>query len=555
MTAMTRRKFLITGSLASTGILIGCSIRNRFDLIIQNGLILDGLKQPAFHADLGIREQFITAIGDLSNCTANRIIDATGLVISPGFIDIHTHTDTELLVDTRAASKLQQGVTTEVSGNCGSSPFPLTPVNAAEHQQQLLEKYGIDAHWQNLAEFFQLLEANPPAINYVTLTGHGNLRTVAVGKQDVPPTEDQLHRMQELLVESMEMGSFGLSTGLEYAPGSYAQTDELVALCRTTASRDGLYATHVRNEDDRVEAAVAEALQVARKSGVSLQISHLKACNLDNWSKVPALLEQIDAAIRSSLPVMADRYPYNAWSTGLGSFIPLWARQGETDDILARLKDEAEWAKITNYAESRGQRIGGWERVMISSVNSDTNKALQGKTIQEAAALQQLPPLILIRELLIAERIQVGVIGFAMNEDNLKRVLAAPFVMIGSDGSAVAPDGKLSEGNPHPRSYGTFPRVLGKYCREEKIFDLSTAVYKMTGMAAQKLGLQQRGVIREKYYADLTIFNPETVLDTATYTKPHQFAQGIEYVIVNGKIALSKGEQTKIRAGQILRKV
>lgn len=550
---ITRRDFIKTGSAAGMGLLVGCSINNRFDMIIQGGMIYDGSGSIGFKTDIGIKGNKIIALADLSNSSSDLIIDAQGLAVSPGFIDIHTHTDTGLLVNPTGDSKILQGVTTEVSGNCGYSPFPLNETDFLEFDKNLFEEFGIHATWRNVAEFLESLETKKISLNYATFTGHGNLRSFVVGKNDVAPNPEHLEKMKQVLAESMNDGSFGLSTGLEYAPGSYARTDELIELCKVVSSMNGVYATHMRNEDDRVEEAIEEALQICRQANVATEISHLKACNQNNWHKVDHMLEMIGSAATSGLPIHADRYPYIAYSTGLAIFLPLWSRQGETDEILARLRDKAALPKIKAHAEDRGARIGGWDRVVISSCFSEKNKIWEGKSIQDCAEATGKEPFQFITDILIEERARVDIVGFAMNEDNLKKVLSHPLVMIGSDGNAVSPKGKLSVGKPHPRYYGTFPRVLGKYCRDENIFDLAIAIKKMTSMPADKLGLKNRGYLRKGYCADITIFNPETVIDNASFLNPHQFPTGIEYVIVNGKVTVKNGEHTGKLAGEILR--
>jgi len=552
MSSISRRHFVKTTTFAGMGLLLGCSLRNRFDVVLLNGMVLDGTGSPAQRLDVGIVGDKITALGDLQNATANRVIDATNYIISPGFIDIHTHTDSELLVNPKAESKIRQGVTTEISGNCGSSPFPLTKNDRKAMEENLREKYGLTISWDDINGFLSEIEKAQPSMNYATFTGHGDLRAFAVGKNDVPATPEQLQLMQRRLQESMEHGSIGLSTGLEYAPGSYADTAELISLNEIVAKNHGVYSTHMRNEDDRLDEAVEEALTVARETGVSLQISHLKACNQNNWHKIERVLDTVNTAAES-LPVHADRYPYTAYGTGLTAFLPLWSRQGDTDEVLQRLQNTSDIPKIREYTNGRGQRIGGWDRVVISDCRSDQNKQYEGQSIAAAAEQNSVAPFEFIRTLLIQERNRVSIVGFAMDEDNLKKVLADPLVMIGSDGNAVAPYGKLSEGKPHPRYYGTFPRVLGKYSRDENVMLLADAVKKMTSMSAEKLGLRKRGTLKVGNYADIVVFNPKTVIDNATYTNPHQYPTGIDYVLVNGKITIANGEHTGAQAGEVLR--
>lgn len=552
MSSISRRHFVKTTTFAGMGLLVGCSLRNRFDVVILNGMVLDGTGSPAQRLDVGIADDKITALGDLQNVTANHVIDATDYIISPGFIDIHTHTDSELLVNPKAESKIRQGVTTEISGNCGSSPFPLTNDDREAMEENLREKYGLAVSWDDIDSFLTQIERAQPSMNYATFTGHGDLRAFAVGKNDIPATPEQLELMRQRLQESMEHGSIGLSTGLEYAPGSYADTAELIALNEIVAKNNGVYSTHMRNEDDRLEEAIAEALTVARETGVSLQISHLKACNQNNWHKIERVLETVNTAAES-LPVRADRYPYTAYGTGLTAFLPLWSRQGDTDEVLQRLQSKSDIPKIREYTNGRGQRIGGWDRVVISDCRSDQNKQYEGQSIAAAAELNSVEAFEFIRTLLIEERNRVSIVGFAMNEENLKKVLADPLVMIGSDGNAVAPYGQLSTGKPHPRYYGTFPRVLGKYSRDENVMPLAEAVKKMTSMSAEKLGLRKRGTLKVGNYADIVVFNPKTVVDNATYTNPHQYPTGIDYVLVNGKITIAGGEHTSAQAGKVLR--
>ena len=549
--SITRRQFVKTTSLAGMGVLLGCSVSSRFDIVIKNGIVIDGTGAPGRAADVGIKGDLITAIGNLENASAKSVIDASDKVVCPGFIDIHTHTDTELLVNPLAESKIRQGVTTEVAGNCGSTPFPLNEKDRTSLEENLREKYGLSVPWTDIRGFLEAVRNATPSINYATFTGHGDLRAYVAGKHDVRATPEQLREMQHLLEQSMEYGSLGLSTGLEYAPGSYADTDELIALNEVVAKHNGVYATHMRNEDDTVEEAIQEALTITKSTGVSLQISHLKACNRANWHKVPSMLSMIEKAARD-LPVHADRYPYIAYGTGLTAFLPLWSRQGDTEDVLRRLQDNTDIPKIREYANSRGERIGGWDRVVISYCRHSANKQYEGKSIAACAEKNSVPPFEFIRNILIEEENRVSIVGFAMDEENLKSVLKNPLVMVGSDGSAVASYGALGEGKPHPRYYGTFPRVLGKYARDEHLFDLPVAIQKMTSMPAEKLQVKQRGILRENYYADIVIFNPDAIIDRATFTAPHHYPAGISHVLVNGAVTIEKEKHTQAKAGRVI---
>lgn len=552
MSNLARRDFIKLSAMGSMGLVMGCAGDRNFDIIIKGGLVYDGEGGPPMMADIGIRQGKIAAVGDLSAARASWITDATGMAVSPGFIDIHTHTDTELLVNPRGESKVRQGVTTEVSGNCGYSPFPFTAEAAEEFHANLKDRFGLETSWTSCDGFLQAIEAAEPGINYATFTGHGNLRAAVVGRHDVAPTPEQLKEMQRILLETLESGSFGLATGLEYSPGSYAETSELVELSKVLAPGGGIYATHMRNEDDTVEEAIEEALRIGREAGVFTQISHLKACNHANWHKVDHMLELITEA-RKHQPVLADRYPYDAWGTGLTSFLPQWARQGDTDEVLSRLDNPDDLNRILDYAESRAERIGGWDRVLISSCRAESDKVCEGVSIQDGSAERGLEPREFVRELLKNNRNSVGVVGFAMDEGNLRKVLAAEFVMVASDGSAVAPYGALATGKPHPRFYGTFPRVLGRYVRETGTLELSDAIRKMTSMPADALGLKDRGRLKPGLAADIVVFNPAKVIDQATFKDPHQYPMGIQSVIVNGKLAVTEGEHTGKRAGMVLR--
>jgi len=520
-------------------------------MLLKNALIYNSDFEPQ-KADILVKDEKIAKIDE--NLSGEDALDFSGCMIFPGFIDIHTHTDIELLVNPTGDSKLLQGVTTEVSGNCGSSPFPYLTKDAKDSSEHLKKKYGIDVYWENIDGFYNNLEKGKIGINYASFTGHGDLRAFVMGRNDVQPSPEQLKKMQDVLEETIKMGSFGLSTGLEYAPGSYAKTDELIELSKIVAKYDGIYNTHMRNEDDTVLEAIEEAFEISRKSGVRLEIAHLKACNPANWHKVATIIEMLDKAKHEGLSVNADRYPYIAYSTGLSTFLPLWSRQGETSEIIARLKDSSLVGNIKEYAQSRGTRIGGWNNVVISSVQKETNRQFEGKSVFEAATMSKVDPLDFVVSLLIDEKLSVGMVGFAMKEENLRKILSHPLVMIGSDGNALNNVGILGEGKPHPRNYGTFPRVLGKYVREEKLFGWETAVHRMTNMAAMKIGLKDRGLLKENYIADIVVFNPETVGDRATFVDPKQFAAGIDYVIVGGKVAAHMGKNTGALNGQVIRK-
>jgi N-acyl-D-amino-acid deacylase len=523
-----------------------------YDLLISGGVLYDGLGNPGRRVDAAIKGDKIVLIGEkIDRKSAKKVIDARGLAVSPGFVDAHTHTDIELIVNPKAESHIRQGITSEISGNCGSSPFPIAEEIFEEEKTSMKERYELDLDWRDLKGFWRRLEEKGIALNYATLVGQGAIRGAVVGYNDEPATEEQLAEMKRLVRENIKAGAVGLSSGLEYAPGSYATTEELIELCRETAACGGIYATHIRDEGDGVLDAIDEAITTAKKAKVSLQISHLKTGYPANWSKIDTVLAKMERAKAEGLDISADRYPYIAASTGLSLYFPLWARQGTTKDFVSRLKDPALDGKLRGYCKEQEQKLGGWDKVLISSVFTEENKRFEGKNILEAAVESDKDTYDFIRDLLIEEENRVQMVTC---EENLKRILAHPLLMIGSDSSAVAPYGLLSKGKPHRRLYGTFAQVLGKYAREEKIFDLPCAIQKITSMTAQKFCLTNRGRIGVGCFADIVVFDPEKITDSSTWANPHQYPKGINYVIVNGKVVISEGEHTGTLAGRILKK-
>lgn len=549
------RAGLVVG-LTGTGshCLVGCAGRE-FDLIIRGGMIYDGLGGEPFPGDVGIKKDKIAAIGDLGQKTAHQMIEGAGLSVTPGFIDAHCHTDISLLVNPRAESIIRQGITTEVSGQCGSSPFPVGGPSLDRRKKNLKEEYDITLDWTDADSFFRKLEKNRTAVNYVPFVGHGAVRTVVMGLEDRDPTFDEMRRMKRVVRECMEQGSFGFSTGLEYTPGSFAKTEEVIELSRVAAEMGGVYATHMRSEDVRVEEALEEAIRIAREAGISLQISHLKASQQRNWHKLPKMLDRIMQASQEGINIHADRYTYTAWATTLQIMLPMWAREGDNDDLVSRLKDNGQWEQIKTFLVDKVDALGSWESVLITQLKKEENRHLQGKTVAQLAVELKKDPLVFVRELLIENEGDVSMVGFGMSEENTEKVLSFPLTMIGTDGDAVAPYGKLSKGNPHPRHYGAFPRYLGYYIRERKILSMPEAIRRITSLPADKFGLKDHGVLAEGKYADVVLFNPETVIDKATFANPHQYPEGIDYVIVNGRIVIEKGEHSGVLPGKVLRKV
>ncbi|MDH7513702.1 MAG: D-aminoacylase [Clostridiales bacterium] len=524
-----------------------------FGLVIQNGTIINGLGEAAFQADIGISNGKIRFIGRLTGDMSRRptkIIDASGRVVCPGFIDIHSHSGLELLVNPKAESKIRQGVTTELSGNCGGSDFPLK-TKLSEEAQQYWNELGLKPTWVDLAGFREQLTAQGISLNYATLIGHGTLRSYVMGEERRRPTASELEKMKELVAAAMEQGAFGLSTGLEYTPSGFAEREEIIELCRVVAQHDGFYATHIRSEDNQVIEAVGEAISVAEEAKLPGEISHLKACGQRNWWKMPYLFDLIEKASARGVDVTADAYPYTAYSTGLTVFFPFWAMAGGDKVFLKRLASAEERQKMRSEVE---EKLGGmpWENVVIVDLKTAKNKPLIGLNIAAAAKTRKQDPFDFSCDLLLEEGGDVSIVGFGMSEANTEAALRHPLVMIASDGSSLAPYGPLHRGLPHPRNYGAFPRFLGHYVREKNILSLPEAIKKISSLPAAKMGLNDRGILKPDYWADIVVFDPNKILDLATYTEPEKYPAGIDYVLVNGEVVIDHGEHTGARAGRIL---
>ena len=529
-----------------------------FDFIVRGGMIFDGTGSPVRRADLGIVGDKIAAMGDLANASAARVLDAANRYITPGFIDVHTHSDETVLINPKMESKIHQGVTTEVTGNCGGSAAPLYGAARDDLWHDIAQFKDLALDWQTMGEYLARVERTHLSSNYVTFVGQGTLRACVMGHAMRAPTPDELKQMQNLLARSMEEGAWGVSTGLIYPPSAYADVDELVALSRVAAERGGLYTSHIRNEGDRLLEAVDEALTIGERAQIRVQLSHHKAAGKRNWGKVNASLAKIEQARARGVHVCADQYPYVASSTGLSTVIPDWAHEGGWGKMVERLRDPEERKRIAS--EMRVARPGwenpavdsGWHNILIVGCKSD--RSLQGKTVWQIAEMWGKDPVETSCDLLIANEGAVQVVIFSMSEDDVKTVMRVPWVSVGSDSSARAPMGPLAEAQCHPRTYGTFPRVLARYVRDEKVLTWELALAKMTSGPAQMLGLDRRGELRAGYFADIVVFDPTTIADTATFTEPHQFPVGIDYVLVNGTLTLDHGKHTEARAGRVLRR-
>lgn len=524
-----------------------------FDLIIKDGVVIDGTGMPRRNLDIGIRHDKITFLDQHiphNNCPT---ICAKGMIVAPGFIDIHSHSDFLWLVRPESDSKILDGVTTEICGNCGLSAFPLRG-KVLERRTQGLAKYGIVPSWKSAAEFYDVAEKVKSSINRAFLVGHGNIRACTVEYENRKPDPYELVQMSKDLEEAMQAGAFGMSSGLIYPPGCYAAMGEITRLCKIIRKYDGFYTTHIRNEGDRLEDALLEAIEVSKRSGARLQVSHLKTSGNRNWHKINNIKLIIERAIEEGVDITCDRYPYIAAATDLDVILPNWVYEGGSEKQIQRLKDTKTRKRIAKEV-TRDYDDTSWNGIMISSVYYDKNKWMEGKTISEIAKVLDKSPIETVFDLLIEEDTRVDIFLFSMSEENLEKILGWDFVFVASDSSMRANQGILSEGKPHPRSYGTFSRVLGRFCREKKLISEEKAIQKMTGLPAQKVGLDKRGLIQEGYFADITIFNPEKITDKSTFTEPHQYSQGIEYVIVNGKITVNNGKHTGTTNGCILRKL
>ena len=523
-----------------------------FDLIIKNGTVIDGTGMPSKNADIGIKDDKITLIDCLipeNNCS---VIYANKMIVAPGFIDIHSHSDFLWLIRKESDSKILDGVTTEICGNCGLSAFPLRG-KVLERRAQGLEKYGIVLTWRTATEFYDMAKKAKSSINRAFLVGHGNIRACTIEYENRKPEPHELDQMRKDLNESLKAGAFGMSSGLIYPPGCYAAKEEIIELCKVVKDFSGFYATHIRNEGDTLEDAIKEAIEISKRSGVRLQVSHLKTSGSSNWRKINNVKTIINRAVNEGIDVTSDRYPYIAAATDLDVILPNWVYEGGIEEQIQRLKDTNTRKQIAKEL-SQTENDNFWDGIMISSVYYDKNKWMEGKTITEISNKLNKPQLETVFDLLIEENTRVDIFLFSMCEENLEKILSWDFVFIGSDSSMRANQGILSEGKPHPRSYGTFSRVLGRFCRERKLLSLEKAIQKMTGLPAQKVGLDKRGLLKEGYFADITIFNPDKIIDKSTFTEPHQYSEGIEYVIVNGKITIKNGEHLGATNGRILRK-
>lgn len=522
-----------------------------YDVLIRQAVVIDGSGQPGRCRDLAVRGDSIAAVGDLSACAAAEVVDAAGLCLCPGFIDIHAHSEFNVLIDA-GRSKLMQGITTEVCGNCGLSAAPLLGA-AREQRRPALAALGLDPDWASMQEYFERLERTALRTNIALLAGHGNLRGSVIGYADRQASAQDMAAMCRLLEACMECGAWGLSSGLIYPPGAFAGIDELAGLAAVAKKYDGLYATHMRSESDRLLEALGEAVEVGRRAGIAVQVSHLKTMERRNWHKLPEVLAVIERARSGGVDVTADRYPYCASSTGLDALLPLWACTGGNAAELERLRDPAQRARIFTdlFSRTSAEEVG--RTTMLARLAGETNAHLQGRTLAEAASLRSQSVGDALCDLLIEERLDIDAIFFCMSEDNLRTILRQDWIMVGTDAAVRDTAGMLGRDMPHPRAFGTCARFL-EMVREEKLMPLEQAISKMTGAPAARLGFRDRGLLAEGYRADLVLFDPKTVCDTATYAGPRHYPRGVCAVMVNGLWAVRDGVCTEKLPGRLLRK-
>jgi N-acyl-D-aspartate/D-glutamate deacylase len=516
-----------------------------FDLVVAGGRVIDGTGAPWVRADVGIRGDRIAAIGDLSRASAKRRIDAHGLAVAPGFIDMLGQSELHVLVDPRAESKIRQGITSEVTGE-GISP---APTNAAwvHENEDWLKKYRLEVDWTDLQGYFRRLRRARPAINVGILVGAAQVRGMVLGFGDAQPDAAQLAEMQKLVEESMQQGALGLSSGLSYRPGSFARTDELVALARAASKHGGIYATHLRSEGAKIFEALEEAFTIAREARIPVEVWHLKV-GRSHWGRMEEVVARIEQARAAGLDVTADAYPYVASANGLAASLPDWVHAGGTDAMVARLRDPALRERI---AKEIAKDLDAEAIVLLSCVNPALETHL-GKRLSEVARARGLPAELALIDLVAEDRGNLGVARFIMKEEDVQTALRQPWVAVDTDYRAMAIDGPFAGERAHPRAFGTMARVLGRYVREVKLFSLEEAVRKITSLPAHRMGLWDRGILRPGAYADVVVFDPERIEDTATFEEPKQYPRGIETVIVNGRIVLHEGKRTRERPGRPL---
>ena len=555
----------VTLALAAIVVLGGCGKREAgsatgaYDLVLKNGWIVDGSGNPRYQGDVAIRGDRIAAVGFLNGAAARETVDVRGLVVAPGFIDMMGQSEINALIDNRVFSKITQGITTEVTGE-GGSVAPLTDRLVVD-DSDAMKKWHYREDWRDLDGYFTQLAKQGSALNIATFVGATQLRLAVVGKENRPPTAPELAHMSAIVDTLMEQGALGVWTALEYAPASYSKTDEIIALAKAAQRHGGIYASHMRNEGIRIDDALDEVFRIAREADIPAEISHLKLAGRASWGRMPRVLARIDSARAAGLDVTADQYPYIAGATSLDATIPTWAESGGWDSLLVRLRHPATRARIraemlrpTDGTEGFYNEAGGGSGILITGVFQDSLRYIQGKRIGEIAAARHRDPMETIFDIVVAEGgHRTDAVYFLMSEPDVQTAMKTWWVAVNTDFGGVAPDGPFGTQSAHPRAYGTFARILGHYARDLKLFPLEFAVHKMTALAAQRVGLSDRGLLKAGMAADVTVFDPATVADKATFEQPHQPSVGFAYVFVNGQKVLDHGKLTAARPGRGLR--
>ena len=526
------------------------------DVLIRGGTVYDGTGGEPRLVDIGIRGDRIVAVGNLQNARAGLVVDAKGLAVAPGFINMLSHSETSLIVDGRSMSELKQGVTTQIFGE--SSMGPLSPeMKARRIAQQSDLKY--DIVWTSLGEYLTYLERRGISQNVASFIGAPTLREYAIGLDDKPPTPEQLEKMRQLVRQEMEAGALGITTALIYPPATFAKTDELIELSKVAAKYKGKYIAHMRSEADQLAEAVEETMRIGREAGLPVEIYHLKASGHDNWPKMEQVLATINDARKKGVKITADMYTYTAGGTGLNSCMPPWVYDGGPEAAYKRLQDPETRKKIVAAMRTPSKEwenlyllAGSPDRILLASFKSEALKPLTGKTLAEVAKMRGKDPTETVMDLVLEDRSRVGTIYFMMDEENIKKQIREPWVSFGSDASSMAPEGVFLKSSTHPRAYGNFARLLGKYVREEKVISLAEAVRRLSGLPATNLELKDRGYLQEGMFADVVIFDPNTIADVGTYEKPQQYSVGVKHVFVNGVQVLRDGEHTGARPGRAL---
>jgi dihydroorotase/N-acyl-D-amino-acid deacylase len=560
---MTVRRLTLAASAVAAGVVLSAqpAPAPQYDVVIANGRVVDGTGAPWFRADVGLVGDHIAKIGDLHAATARQRIDATNLVVAPGFIDMLGQSEFNVLVDNRAASKITQGVTTEITGE-GSAIAPVTDKMIAEELSGQATHYKVVVDWHSLSEYFARLELRThPAINVGTFVGAGGVREYVVGKEDRPATPAELAAMKKLVAQAMEQGALGLSSSLQYVPDRFATTDELVELAKTAASYGGIYITHQRSESGKIFESLDEVFAIAERAKIPAEIFHLKTAYKANWGRMSDVLARIHDARARGLDITANQYPYVRASNGLDACLPLWVREGTKDAMIARLKDPAQRdraKKDMNDPNSPGWEnqwygSGGGDGVLLTSVLNKDLKKYEGQTLTAIGKTMGVDPRDAVMDLVIADHGESSVVISIMVESDVELALKDPLVAIGTDSGARAEDGPLADSKSHPRGWGSFPRILGKFVRDEHLLTLEEAVRKMTSRPAARVGLADRGILRAAMKADITVFDPATIRDVATFEDPNHYSTGVRWVIVNGRAVVADGKITAARPGRPLR--